>query len=104
MKNEADVIDATEPAMSVDLPDEASTSVKALMNLMYPNCSLQNVDFGELKKLQELEYEQSIGESPVFVLPPPQYNINAVAKTITQSTTGSQLSSLTLLCACVALF
>lgn len=54
-KTEAYVIDATEPAASVDLRREARVAFRALLHVVYPACALHNADFRELEKLHELE-------------------------------------------------
>lgn len=74
MKTKVDVIEATDPAASVNLPEEASAALWVLRDAMYPTCVLHKVELRELEEMQELDYGEWIRESADFVLANTPYN------------------------------
>lgn len=63
VKIKADDIDATNPAVSVEMLDEAITSVKVIIGSIYPTCTLHNAEFQGLKELHLLKGRGSIREA-----------------------------------------
>lgn len=49
VKTEANFLDVTEPAVSVDLQEDSSTVFWVLREVLYPTCALYDADFRELK-------------------------------------------------------
>lgn len=60
---------------SVDLAEESSEMFKRLRGAMYPTCSPNDVDFGEIEDLHEHEYGESVLVSVDLELVEPMYNV-----------------------------
>lgn len=56
MKTKADLIDTTEPALSVDLLEKTSMAVRMLKDAMHLTVVLHNAKFQELEQQHKLEY------------------------------------------------